>query len=115
MSGHKTTVESLKRAEKIFSTFPQGGVFVCEVGRSNGLGPILASHVPWPVISCPATLKEFPNDIWSSLRMPSDVPLLAAWPEANAVNAALGILAQTNPEVYAHLQLKRESMDNYIV
>ena len=114
LSGHKGTFEALKRLERIFSEFPQGGVIICSVGRSNGLGPILAAHSVWPVIACPATLKEFPDDIWSSLRMPSGVPLLTAWPEANALDAALGILAQTNPAAYMELQLKKESFDNFI-
>ena len=46
--------------------------------------------------------------------MPSDVPLLTAWPEANALDAAIGILAQNNPAAYMRSQLKKESFDNFI-
>jgi phosphoribosylaminoimidazole carboxylase / phosphoribosylaminoimidazole-succinocarboxamide synthase len=113
-SGHKETMESLLNADRLVADYPQGGVIVASVGRSNGLGPILSSHIPWPVISCPATLKEFSEDVWSSIRMPSGVPHLTAWPEANAFNAALTILSQLNPVAYMQLQLNKEALDNFI-
>jgi len=56
-------------------------------------------------------MKDYPEDIWSSIRMPSDVPLMTAWPEENAVLIALNILAQKNPAIYAERQLKIESLD----
>lgn len=113
-SGHKGTVGSLLQADRLVADYPQGGVIVGSVGRSNGLGPILAAHIPWPIIACPATLKEFPEDVWSSIRMPSGTPLLIAWPEASAFDAALAILAQTNPAAYMRSQLKKEELDNFI-
>ena len=113
-SGHKGTVEGLQRLELLFRDYPQGGVVMVKVGRSNGLGPILASHSPWPVISVPANLKESPEDIWSSVRLPSQTPNLTAWPEDNALGAAIQILAQTNPGVYALDQMRREELDNYL-
>ncbi|HTW96052.1 MAG TPA: phosphoribosylaminoimidazolesuccinocarboxamide synthase [Candidatus Methylomirabilis sp.] len=113
-SGHKGTVQSMEELDRIIADYPQGGAIVCSVGRSDGLGPILAAHTSWSVVVCPSTLKEFPNDIWSSIMMPSGVPLLTAWPESNAFAAAVGILSQTNPAAYMQLQLAREKQDNLI-
>ena len=111
LSGHKATKVCLEELEKLMGNYPDGGVIIAKVGRSNGLGPILASHTTWPVIAIPATLKEFPEDLWSSIRMPSSVPLITAWPEENAVQAALNILAQKNPLLYAKLQEQIEKLD----
>jgi phosphoribosylaminoimidazole-succinocarboxamide synthase/phosphoribosylcarboxyaminoimidazole (NCAIR) mutase len=111
LSGHKNTKACLQKLEELMANYPEGGVILTKVGRSNGLGPILAAHTTWPVISIPATLKEFPHDLWSSIRMPSAVPLLTNWPEDNAILAAVGILAQKNPLLYAKLQEQIEELD----
>tara|TARA_Y100000310_G_scaffold345715_1_gene468719 strand:+ start:97 stop:1098 length:1002 start_codon:yes stop_codon:yes gene_type:complete len=112
-SGHKSTVKLLQDSERLYRDFPQGGVIIAAVGRSNGLGPTEASHSPWPVISFPATLKDFPDDAWSSLRCPSKSPNLTAWPVDNVIGAAMQILGQTNPAVYAMDRLDREGLDEY--
>jgi phosphoribosylaminoimidazole carboxylase PurE protein len=111
LSGHKATKACLEKLEELMGNYPDGGVIIAKVGRSNGLGPILASHTTWPVMAIPATLKEFPEDLWSSVRMPSSVPLSTSWPEENAVQAALNILAQKNPLLYARLQEQIEKLD----
>ncbi|MFA6255314.1 MAG: phosphoribosylaminoimidazolesuccinocarboxamide synthase [Patescibacteria group bacterium] len=113
-SGHKSPVEGLQRLERLFYDYPQGGVIVVKAGRSNGLGPIVAAHSPWPVISVPATLEQFPDDLWSSVHLPSQTPNLTTWPEGNAIGAAMQILGQTNPAVYAFDQMRREELDNYM-
>lgn len=111
LSGHKSPNGSTKQLEQILGKYPDGGVIIVIVGRSNGLGPILAARTSWPVIAVPATLGDFPEDVWSSLRMPSNVPLLTAWPAKNAVLAAMDILAQKNPIAYALRQLEIEEFD----
>jgi phosphoribosylaminoimidazole carboxylase / phosphoribosylaminoimidazole-succinocarboxamide synthase len=99
----------------LYKEFPEGGVLLALVGRSNGLGPVDAAHTFWPVISVPVTYKEFPEDVWSSLRMPSKVPMATILPDnekmGNAVDYALRILAQKNPAVYAHQQAAIEKLD----
>lgn len=110
-SGHKATSWMLRTLERIFGEYPEGGVIVCQVGRSNGLGPVVAAHSAWPVISTSATYKTAPHDIHSNVNMPSDVPHLYAYPVENAIDAALDILALSNPAVYAQRQLKREVLD----
>jgi len=111
LSGHKTTKACLEKLGELIRDYPYGGVIIVKVGRSNGLGPIIASHTSWPVIAIPATLKEFPEDIWSSIRMPSSVPLLTAWPEENAIIAAQNILAVKNPVLYMKMREQIEKLE----
>jgi len=75
-------------------------VVIAYVGRSNGAGPVFAADTHVPVIAVPASVGSFPDDVWSSLRMPSDVPLMTVLEPANAVQAALGILAARSPQCY---------------
>jgi len=56
-------------------------------------------------------MDSFPADAWSSIRMPSHVPLATVWPEKNAIELALNILARTNPLVYALRQREIEDLD----
>lgn len=110
-SGHKATMASLQKLEETIRDFPEGGVIICNVGMSNGLGPILASHTSWVVISVPATFKEFPDDVYSSLRLPSKVAMATVPSDKNAVLLALNVLALSNPAVYAFRQLEIEGLD----
>lgn len=53
-------------------------VFVAVAGRSNGLGPVLSGHATYPVINCPPVAADWgPHEIWSSLRLPTGVSLIA--------------------------------------
>ncbi len=114
-SGHKQTKFCLDRLENIQAEYPQGGVIVAAVGRSNGLGPILAAHSSWPVIAVPLDYADHPEDVHSSLSMPSQVPLSTAWPASNACLAAIRILGQTNPAAYARERAVIESQESYLV
>ena len=111
MSGHKSTQTCLERLEEILGKYPDGGVIIAKVGRSNGLGPIMAARTSWPVIAVPATMDSFPEDVWSSVRMPSKVPLATVWPESNAILLAAEILAQKNLSLYQRRQIMIETQD----
>lgn len=111
LSGHKKTQAALARLDELHGRYPEGGVIITKVGRSNGLGPILQSHTAWPVIAIPATAEDFPQDVWSSLRMPSAVPMSTILEDDNAVGAALNILAQRNPALLAKLRFAIEQTD----
>ena len=111
MSGHKSTQMCLNKLEEILGQYPDGGVIIAKVGRSNGLGPILSAHTSWPVIAIPASIDSFPDDVWSSIRMPSEVPLATMWPETNAILLASEILAQKNPILYQKRQFMIEKQD----
>lgn len=112
VSGHKSPSIALSDLETLLTKYPDGGVIIAEVGMSNGLGPILAARTSWPVIAVPLTADEHPEDAWSSLRLPSQVPLPVIMKESNAILAALNILARNNPAVYAYRQLAIEALDD---
>jgi phosphoribosylaminoimidazole carboxylase/phosphoribosylaminoimidazole-succinocarboxamide synthase len=111
MSGHKSTKLCLQKLEEILGKYPDGGVIIAKVGRSNGLGPVVAARTSWPVIAVPATMDSFPDDVWSSVRMPSKVPLATVWPDSNAILLAAEILAQKNPALFAKRQQMIETQD----
>lgn len=110
VSGHKAPEHAIPRLEELVATYPEGGVILSLIGMSNGLGPMLAARTSWPVIAVPMTGKERPHDVWSSLEVPSQVPLLTVLSEKNAILAALNILAQKNPVAYMHRQYAIESL-----
>ena len=84
-------------------------VVIAYIGRSNGAGPTLSAITNVPVITVPASAKEFPEDVWSSLRAPSNVPVMTVLEPANAVLAALNILSSRNPRLYARVRGEIES------
>lgn len=51
-SAHKGTEDTLKAIRELESR-PGGLVVIAVAGRSNGLGPVLASNSTCPVINCP--------------------------------------------------------------
>lgn len=111
MSGHKSPQQCLGQLESILAEFSEGGAIIPFVGMSNGLGPVLAARTSWPVIGVSATADTHPDDMWSSLRLPSQVPMLAILSKNNAVLAALNILAQKNPAAYMYRQSAIEELD----
>jgi len=100
LSAHKQPTACLSQLEKLQRDFPDGGVILATAGRSNGLGPMLSAHTTWPVISVPPGIKEFSEDVWSSLRMPSGVPNATILECSNAVLFAFNILSAKNPVAY---------------
>ncbi|TAK95127.1 hypothetical protein EPO05_05025 [Patescibacteria group bacterium] len=111
LSGHKSTQRCLQRLEDVMTKFPEGGVILALVGMSNGLGPVVSARTSWPVIGVPMTADKFPEDVWSSLRVPSQVPMATMLSGKNAVLLALNILAQKNPMAYVARQLAIEELD----
>jgi phosphoribosylaminoimidazole carboxylase/phosphoribosylaminoimidazole-succinocarboxamide synthase len=55
--------------------------------------------------------KEFPDDVWSSLRLPSQNPMATVLSDKNAVLLALNILGQKNPAAYMERQFALEQLD----
>lgn len=111
MSGHKAPEHTLLQLEDMLAAYPEGGVILTLIGMSNGLGPMLAARTSWPAIAVPMTAKERPHDVWSSLEVPSQVPLSTILSVKNAILAALNILAQKNPVAYMHRQYAIEELD----
>ncbi len=90
-------------------------VVIAYIGRSNGAGPTLSAMSTIPVITVPASAKDFPQDVWSSLRAPSKVPVMTVLEPGNAVLAALQILSARNPRIYACLRQDIEARTLNIV
>lgn len=104
---HKEPVRACEEVGQLVQEVPDS-VFLVYVGRSNGAGPTLSAQTGAPVITVPATWKEFPNDVWSSLHTSSETPVMTVLDPKNAVLSALQILAMRNPWLYAKLRIKQE-------
>lgn len=108
---HKEPVRGIQELNRLVQEMPES-VLIAYIGRSNGAGPTLAANTTIPVITIPASFKEFPEDVWSSLRTPSNVPVTTVLEPANAAQAALEILALRNPQLYMHL---REALEERLL
>src|SRR3989344_3332983 len=106
-SAHKELAKAVQKLAHIVQEVPDA-VIIAFVGRSNGLGPTLSGNTSIPVISLPNGWREFPNDVWSSLRTPSEVPASTILEPQNAVLNALQILALRNPRLYAKIRMGQE-------
>jgi len=102
-SVHKEPVTAASALHRMAQEIPDS-VIIAYVGRSNGAGPTLSAISTIPVITVPARFNEFPDDVWSSLRAPSNVPVMTVLEPANAVLAAIQILSARNPRLYARLR-----------
>jgi phosphoribosylaminoimidazole carboxylase / phosphoribosylaminoimidazole-succinocarboxamide synthase len=110
-SVHKEPVRGLNELNRLVQEVPDT-VLVAFIGRSNGAGPTLSAHTTVPTITIPASFKDFPEDVWSSLRTPSAVPVTTVLEPSNAAMAALQILSLRNPQVY---MLLREELEKRLV
>ena len=104
---HKEPVRAYEEIGKLVQEVPDS-VVIAYVGRSNGAGPTLSAQTTVPVITVPATWREFPEDVWSSLSTPSETPVATILDPKNAVLSALQILAMRNPRLYAEIRIKQE-------
>jgi phosphoribosylaminoimidazole carboxylase/phosphoribosylaminoimidazole-succinocarboxamide synthase len=100
---HKEPVAGANILARMIQEVPDT-IVIANIGRSNGAGPTLSAMSTIPVITVPASAKDFPEDVWSSLRAPSNVPVMTVLEPANAVLAALQILSARNPRIYAHVR-----------
>jgi 5-(carboxyamino)imidazole ribonucleotide mutase/phosphoribosylaminoimidazole-succinocarboxamide synthase len=93
-SAHKTPEHVLALIAE-YESGERPVVWVTVAGRSNALSAFVDAKVASPVISCPPL--SMPEDVWSSLRMPSDVAPLVVLDPANAGLAAAKIAALYDP------------------
>lgn len=104
---HKEPIRAYEEIGKLVQEIPDS-VVIAYAGLSNGAGPTLSAQITVPVITVPATWRDFPEDIWSSLRMPSETPVATILYPKNAVLSAFQILAMRNPCLYAGLRFRQE-------
>jgi phosphoribosylaminoimidazole carboxylase/phosphoribosylaminoimidazole-succinocarboxamide synthase len=102
-SAHKKPVEAVITLGNLTQEVPDS-VVIAYIGMSNGAGPTLSAMTTVPVVTVPASYKTFPDDVWSSLRTPSDVPAMTVLEPKNAVLAALNILSLNNPMIYSRVR-----------
>ncbi len=107
-SAHREPIAAALQLQQLLQEVPDT-VIVTYIGRSNGAGPTLSATSTAPVITVPASAKDFPDDVWSSLRAPSKVPVMTVLEPGNAIQAALQILSAHNPLIYAKLRGELES------
>ena len=91
---------------------PQPQVVITVVGMSNGLGGVAAGSCIHPVITCPPAknLEEYQVDLNSSLRMPSEVPVMTVLHPKNAALAAVKILAEGDEVLKAKVKERIEKI-----
>lgn len=104
---HKEPIRAYNTVIEMIQKVPDTVIIVL-CGRSNGAGPTLSAQVSVPVITVPANLKDFPEDVWSSLRAPGQTPVMTVLDPGNAVIAALQILSVRNPKIYSELRFRQE-------
>ncbi len=95
-SAHKTPEHVLELIEQ-YESGDRPIIWVTVAGRSNALSAFVDAKVTSPVVSCPPL--GMPEDVWSSLRMPSDVAPLVVLDPANAGLAAAKIAALHDPRL----------------
>lgn len=113
-SAHKQPVLAVQELHRVLQEVADS-VVIAYIGMSNGAGPTLSAQTTVPVITVPAGYKDFRDDVWSSLRTPSNVPVMTVLDPKNAVQAALNILAARNPRIYAHRRADIESRATNVV
>jgi phosphoribosylaminoimidazole carboxylase PurE protein len=96
-SAHKVPEKVVEEIEKL-NADPQPQVVITVVGMSNGLGGVVAGGCIHPVVNCPPaqSLEEYQVDLNSSLRMPSEVPVMTVLHPKNAALAAVKILGEAD-------------------
>ena len=111
-SAHKATrrtLEILATYEAEANTIPT--VVIAVAGKSNGLGPVLAGNTVLPVINCPPLSGESEaKDVWSSLRLPSDMGCPTALDPGNAALACARVIAMKNPVVWGKIKARQCQM-----
>lgn len=104
-SAHKVPEKVVDIIAKL-NADPQPQVIITVVGMSNGLGGVAAGSLVHPVLNCPPheSLEEYMIDIHSSLRMPSEVPVMTVMGYKNAAVAAAKILGEGNDALKKKIQ-----------
>lgn len=110
-SAHKVPEKVVEVIEKL-NADPQPQVVITVVGMSNGLGGVVAGSCLHPVITCPPikTLEEYQVDLHSSLRMPSEVPVMTVLNPKNAALAAVRIFAEGDATLKEQLRKRIEKI-----
>ncbi len=112
-SAHKVPEKVVEIIRKL-NEDPQPRVIITVVGMSNGLAGVVAGSSVHPVLNCPpaTSLEEYMVDLHSSLRMPSDVPVMTVLNPKNAALAAVKILAEGDGALKEKVKERIEKVKN---
>lgn len=105
----KDPITAYRSLLKAVQATPDCVVVIFITMRGNTAGSLIAANTLAPTIAVPLGWQEFPDDIWSSLRNSSEIPLMTILDPANAGLATLQILAKRNPRLYSVLQMQTMS------
>lgn len=107
-SAHKSTQYTLETVAGLMQ-WPSCQVIIACAGRSNGLGPVAACNTTVPVINNPpvSDISQLSADLWSSLRLPSNVGCTTVLGAENAALAAAHIIANLSPFTWARIRAKQ--------
>jgi len=110
-SAHKVPEKVIEIVTKL-NADQQPQAIITIAGMSNGLGGVVAGSSIHPVITCPPaqSLEEYQVDLNSSLRMPSDVPVMTVLNPKNAAMAAVRILAESDSGLKEKVKAKMEEI-----
>lgn len=98
-SAHRTPAHALAVLEEVNTrSRTKPTVLITVAGRSNALSGFCDPQTRAPVIACPPP-GDFPDDVWSSLRMPAGVAPVVTLEPLNAALAAAKILSLAEPRV----------------
>ncbi|MDR3125463.1 MAG: AIR carboxylase family protein [Candidatus Nomurabacteria bacterium] len=106
ISPHKEPVRAYVTIQKVIQEVPDSVLIVyCD---RNSAGPTLSAQVTVPTVTVPTSWRDFPDDVWSSLRTPSETPCATILEPNNAFLHAMQILAIRNPKIYMELRFRQE-------
>jgi phosphoribosylaminoimidazole carboxylase PurE protein len=98
-SAHKTPAHVLALLQQ-YEADPRPKVYITIAGRSNALSGFVDAQVTAPVIACPPPSSAYGGaDVYSSLRMPSNVAPAVVLEPANAALLAAKILGLSDPVI----------------
>ena len=114
-SAHKSTDHLLKILD-VYEDAKNVKVYITIAGLANALSAVIDSNVTSPVIACPVYSKSFNGvDIFSSLRVPSNVCPMVLLDIDNAALAAAKILGVLDPTIRQRiLQVHQDSINKII-
>lgn len=92
LSAHKKTRELLDQIEEYNAQ--KQVIFVTCAGLSNALSGVVACNTHHPVIACPPykSIEDYMVDIHSTLRMPSDTPVLTVISPQNCAQTIIRLI-----------------------
>ncbi len=113
-SAHRTPDMLLQKLEE-YEKSSDDIVFVTVAGLSDALSGVVAGYTRRPVIACPPDVEKYgPLKAFSSVMMPTGVPVMLVSRPENAALAAAKILAIGNPslsnEIGKYIQKKRSEV-----